>query len=130
MLVLRSAQFDAFRDSSMGDFELRTVADLRSSFPEKLAPNSDEDLRTLIRYGLERSRVYGVINEDDVTRYFEYMVEYGADFDTAPGTWWAAPILTSPQKTGYEKMNELDDLTTFDLRRAPHESSGEKANRL
>lgn len=111
----------------MRDFERRTIADLRSSFPDKLAANSDEDLRALIRYGLERARVYGVVNEDDVTRYFEYMVEYGADFDTAPGTCWAAQILTSPQKSGFEKMNELDDLTTFDLRHASHQSSGEEA---
>ena len=68
----------------------------------------------MIRSGLAKARTYGVVNEADVTRYFEYMVEYGADFDTAAA--WAAQILTSPWITGFEKMNELDNFTTFELR--------------
>jgi hypothetical protein len=129
LFVLRNAQVEAFRASLMSDFERRAMDDLRSSFPDKLAGSSDDDIRTLIRSGLEKARSYEVVNEADITRYFEYMVEYGVDFDIAPTSAWAAPILTSQLMTGHMKMNGLDDLTTFELRLVPRDSPGEKATK-
>jgi hypothetical protein len=114
-VIVRKAQFAIFRESATRDFEDRSMAHLRSRFPQKLTPTSEDDLRAFLRSGMAKAGVYGIVNEGDVARYFEYMVEYGADFDTALGSSWAAPILTS-LKSGFEKMNELDDFTTFELR--------------
>jgi hypothetical protein len=98
----------------MRDFERRSITSLRSSFPDKLGRSSEEDILIMIRSGLAKASVYGVVNETDVTRYFEYIMEYGPEFDSNSA--WAVPILTSQWMTGFEKMNELDNLTTFELR--------------
>jgi len=112
---------NTLRQLAMRDFENRSLVSLLASFPAELASSSYEDIRSLIRSGLAKARSYGIVNEADVTRYFEYMVEYGADFDTVlPTSDWALPILSSPWLTGFEKMNELDDFATFELRTDPH----------
>jgi hypothetical protein len=116
MFTLRGEQMDAFRESMMRRFEKRAAEQLRSRFAAKLADTNDQELEELVRSGVVKARAYGVVGETDVSRYLEYMVEYGRDFDTSPDTAWAQPILTAPTTTGTEKMKRLGDFTTFELR--------------
>lgn len=124
VLLIRHTQIDVLRQSLIRDFERRSLENLRLSFPEKLAGSSDDDLIAMIRAGMVNAGNYGIMNEADLTRYFEYMVEYGVDFDTASG--WAPAILLSSWTTGSEKMNELDNFTTFELDRVSSGHPGEE----
>jgi hypothetical protein len=115
-MVIRETQMDAFRDSMRDDFEKRMAKRLRSRFEVKLAGTTAAALDKLIRLGVEKAKGYGVVGESDVARFLEYMVEYEPDFDRSSGTAWARRILTAPNVTGTQKMDNLDDFTTFALR--------------
>jgi hypothetical protein len=110
---------EAFHESAMHAFEERTIADLRSTFQARFSNVSVDELRSLIRLGLVKAGSYGIDAESDVTRYLEYMVAFGNDFDTDPSSAWAKPILTADRMTGSEKMDAMDNFATFDLRHLP-----------
>ncbi len=116
MFTLRKDHLDAFSASRLRSFEQRMAKRLRSRFSGKLAGTSDRELDNLVRLGMTKSSEYGVVGESDVGRYLEYMAEYSPDFDVSPNTPWARPILTSAKETGSQKMDNLDNFTTFELR--------------
>lgn len=116
-MVIRNSQMDAFRESTMDAFEKRAAARLRSRFPARLAETTEDQLRETIRLGVERAKEYEITAESDVLRYLEYMVEYRPDFDEHDETLWAKRILRDRDLTGTQKMDRLDDFTTFELRR-------------
>ena len=112
MVVIRNEQRSAFRESAIDRYAARVAAELRRQFSAKLTGTTDDQLEQLVRDAIVRGKPHGVVSEADVKRYAEYMVEYGPDFDALP---WARPILADA-KTGSEKMDDLDNYTTFELR--------------
>lgn len=107
---------NSLSDAMMRSFEQRMRVHLRSAFTSTLANTTDDDLVKLIRTGVSDAERYGIVAESDVSRYLEYMVEYGPDFDRGPKTPWAGRILTTPGALGWKKMDDLDAFTTFELR--------------
>lgn len=81
-------------------FEARAIAHLRRCFPEVAGEASDEQMRELIAYGIERSRSYGIDIERDVLRYLDLMCMFGVDFDRDPAYPWAARVLEDPKTAG------------------------------
>jgi|SRR5579859_794763 len=112
-MLIRQEQIDAFSEPMMRGFENRMATRLRSRFPEKLAGVSDDDLRQLIRAGIEKAQSYNVELDADVSRYLEYITEYGPDFDART---WALRVLGDAGLNGSRKMDLLDDVKTFELR--------------
>jgi len=112
-VVIREQQMGALRKSVIDGFAGRVARELRSQFPYKLKTNSHDQVKRLVHEAIRRGKPYGVVSEADIKRYAEYMVEYQPDFDSTP---WARPILAGA-KSGSEKMDELDNYTTFELRR-------------
>ena len=104
---------NALSESMQQRFENRAIARLRARF-SKLEKTPDDALRTRVRGGTERAATYGIESEFDILRYLEYCEEYGPNFDTA--TAWAPPILQA-DGSGTGKMDELDNWTTYRLRR-------------
>jgi hypothetical protein len=116
--VLRNQQMEAFADDMMRRYQKRAAAHLRERFNPELANIDDGQLNGMIEAGMKRAAGYGITAEADVTRFLEYTVEFGPEFDTNPtNAGWAQPILTDANLTGTAKMNRLDDYTTFELRR-------------
>lgn len=104
-MVIRAQQLEALSEYMLGNFVSRMLAYVRSRFAEQTRDASDEDLRRTIQAEMERAESYGITDEADVQRYLEYVISYGADFDSSE---WAGPILRQ-SASGTAKMNELDD---------------------
>ena len=113
MLTVRQGQMDTLAESMMRRYEQRVAERLRAQFPAKLDPVSDEDLREHVRTGATKAKGYGITAESDMTRYLEYTVEYGPEFDATP---WARRVLADEKLSGREKMDRLDGYTTYELR--------------
>jgi hypothetical protein len=111
-MIIRAEQMDALRESATETYASRVAGELRQQFPTTLTGTTDSRLKQLVIEAIRRAKAYGVLSEADVKRYTEYMVEYGPNFDANP---WARPILEDA-KTGSEKMDDLDNYTTFELR--------------
>ncbi len=113
-MKIRAEQMNALGETMQQRFEKRAMARLRDRFGAQLARTTDDDLRARVRAGVERAASYGIEAEFDLLRYLEYCEEYGPNFDTASA--WAPPILQA-ESSGTSKMDELDNWTTFSLRR-------------
>ena len=111
-MVVREQQMGAFRESAIDRYAARVASELRQQFSAKLKGTSDDQLKLLVHDAIRRAKPYGIVSEADVKRFAEYMVEYGPNFEAKQ---WARPIL-SDAKSGSEKMDDLDNYTTFELR--------------
>lgn len=107
-MIIRDAQIEELGKSYEERFEERMLRHLRAMFAKKLADRSDEELRELIRDGIENAADYEITIENDVSRFIEYMVIFGEDFDIDEKTYWAGNILNKSESSGTEKMNEMD----------------------
>ena len=100
-------------------FEDRMVKHLRATFPEQTLPFDDNGLRNLIVGGIKRAEGYGIVFEDDIQRYLEYMMVLSQDFDTNPHTSWAGDILRGGDTDGAQKMTRIDNAYPFFRKREP-----------
>lgn len=105
----------AFQTAQLRRFVDDLVDHLHREFEPVLARHSlsDERLRQIILQGIERAKRYRIENEYDITRFIEYLFEYGAGFESLP---WVVPVLNASHLSGAEKMDELDAISTFTLR--------------
>ena len=100
----------ALEEAMQRAFELRVRSHLRACFPESAAAYSDDQLLSIIHENVARARGYGITLEEDVTRFLEYVVLYGPEFDlTQP---WARDILNDIG-SGTEKIDRMDDYYEF-----------------
>jgi hypothetical protein len=121
MLTIRREQFRAVGEAMQRRFELQSVARLRAAFPGQTREASDEQLLDLIRTGIGRAAGYGITTEADVTRYLEYVILYGRDFDSK--LVWAAKILRTEGIGGGRKMDLIDEYNLFMMRPEPSRGS-------
>ena len=117
MLTITHAQLRAMRDATRAAFMSRTVAHLRRRFPERTAPVTDARLGAFIQAGIERAMRYEIVGEADVRRYVEYMLIYGARFDTDPNLRWAGRILRRKDIGPTRRMDLIDDYDMFRMNR-------------
>ena len=102
----------AFREAAIDRYATRIAGELRQQFTAKLEGTGDDQLIQLVHDAIQNAKSYGIMSGADVKRYAEYMVEYGPDFHANQ---WARPILADSM-TGSEKMDALDNHTTFEMR--------------
>lgn len=115
MLIIRKEQWDVLSKYMVDQFVDRALAYLQRAFPEQTKDIPEQELRSIIRAGIDKAESYGITDEVDVERFLECMVRYGSDFDTDPETSWAGQILHDESLTGTEKMNQIDDYALFVL---------------
>lgn len=107
MIVIRKEQWNAMENSLRLSFENRAMAELRSSYPEKLKDVQDEDLRKDVRTGMNKAEKSGIKDEAFVMKFLEFIVEYGRDFADTEETAWAREILEEAYLTEEEKITKL-----------------------
>jgi hypothetical protein len=112
-MIIRQQQMEMLSHQMQQQFENRMVAHLRMNFPSHHLTANEQSLRTLIRKGIERTKDYDVVFEDDIRRFLEYMVVISPDFDANPATSWAGDILRSKNATGVQKMRRIDNVYVF-----------------
>jgi len=93
MLSLRAAQIDALTEPRLADFAERMRAHVCRCFVATTRTMSDEDIREVIRCGLERAQIHGIDGERGICKYINLMFVFGRDFDRDPRLPWAREIL-------------------------------------
>jgi len=77
-------------------FEARLAARVRELFAEEAAAVGDDAaLGARIRAAIARAARYDVTRERDVALFVDLDIALGADFEDAPATAWARPMLES-----------------------------------
>jgi hypothetical protein len=84
MLVIRREQMDAFREASLRSFEDAMVRHLFAFAPSHSSGIGEDNVRRVVRLGLERASAYGFTNRGPVRFYLELMFQFGSYFDTDP----------------------------------------------
>ena len=115
MIIIRREQMETFENAAMRTFEDRMLVHLRENHPDKIKDMNDEQLRSLIRQGIQQAETHEVVIEWDVCRYLDLVVLHGLDFDESPETTWAGEILRSKELDGTGKMDRIDHYEKFCL---------------
>lgn len=120
MLKFDQDQFQSIGAQAQASFEDRMVVHLRRFFPEHSAALDDEQMRALIRHGIERGARFGLVTERNVCKYIDVMFAMGAQFDDDPTRAWAVAILrdTSARPLPSDRINALYDAVLERLRAA------------
>jgi hypothetical protein len=92
-MLIRPEQMQALSNARTGAFESDVLSHLQRCFPAECAALGEPGVRDTIRYGLERSRGYGLTAAREVCTYVDLMMAFGRDFDRDPKLPWAADIL-------------------------------------
>ncbi len=116
MLTIRREQIEAFRELMLDQFADRMRKYLVTALPEQTRAVPEEMLRARIRSGIEKAESHGLTTEWDICRFLQYVIRFGADFDSDPATGWAAEILETPAATGSAKMDRIDNYFYYVLR--------------
>lgn len=109
MLKIRSEQIETLRKSVRKEFEDDMVIHLQTSFSSEIEGMSEEELRQEIRSGIEKAEKYDIVISTDVSRFIEYSVCYGSDFDVTDKLKWISEILNDNSLDGTEKMDMIDE---------------------
>ncbi len=94
MLVIRKAQMAVLEQAVLRTFENRMLEHLKEFFPKHCEILGEEQVRKVIRLGIERAEQYGLVSERDIHLYVGLMFMLGSYFDQDPQLPWAAKILT------------------------------------
>jgi hypothetical protein len=108
MLVIRSQQMDAFRESSQTAFVERLAARLRRGVADRVSSLSAPELHAFVRRGIARAAELGIRIEWDVCRFVTYRARWGEDFEDRTATAWAGAILQDADLNGTAKMDLID----------------------
>lgn len=109
MLSISPRQMRQFETDARRRYVRAMARHLRSRFAERAAGLPDERLQALVETGMDEARRHGVIYKDDIRRYLEYMVIYGAPLDERPQVPWIGRILRRTGLSGSEKLRLIGE---------------------
>jgi hypothetical protein len=84
MFTIRDEQLQAFKASTLEDFEDRAVLFLREDFPGGAARFRDDELRIRVRESIPRAEIFGLESEYAVMCFVQLLLLLGDDFETNP----------------------------------------------
>lgn len=116
MLIIRNEQMDVLSEYMVEQFVNEALLHLRTSFPDQIEDVPDADLRSMVYTGIKNAGEYNITIEEDVLRYLEFMITYGADFDINRDTLWAGEILNQEDAKGTEKIQLIDKYIESNLK--------------
>jgi len=113
MIVIRKEQMKIFSQYQLDTFFETMEQSLKRKYSVETKNMARADLRELVEVGVVEAEKYGIKDENDVSRFLEYLVIYGRDFGQLPEMRWAYQFLSDPELTGSEKINQLDSYELF-----------------
>jgi hypothetical protein len=107
-MIIRKAQIDELGNVPMLTFEDEMVEHLAEFSPELFNVIKENQLRIVVRFGIEQADVYGFTFRGPIRLYLELMLLFGGHFDTDPQYPWASEILKgeAPQMERAEHLHE------------------------
>jgi hypothetical protein len=97
-----------FDEEVRRQFEAEMLVHLKRFAPPACELLGDDQVRKVIRFGLERARLHGFTNRGPLRFYVELIFLLGGDFDTDPLLPWAGKILDDPAE--HDQMRRADHL--------------------
>ena len=116
MLSISRIQMRQLGAVSRDRFIRRMAIHLRSKFKARAAEIPDDRLRMQIEQGMAEAKGHGVVYEDDIRRYLEFLVIYGSPLDQQPQAPWLADILHDKAFDGQRKLDLIDHAVLQGLR--------------
>jgi hypothetical protein len=108
-MVIREAQMSALSGGVRAAFEDQMIADVRAGFPQKTGKMSEEELRQIIRSGMDRAKQYGIELTFDVNRFIRLMFRFPSYvFEEDPATEWTKSILEDGTLVPDAKLDEVE----------------------
>ncbi|HRF45096.1 MAG TPA: hypothetical protein PLD30_12810 [Candidatus Competibacteraceae bacterium] len=93
MLMIREEQMAVFEQAAVSNFASRVYEHLQTFFPEHCQNLQADQVRAVIRFGLERAEHYQLVSERDVYLYVSLMFLLGSYFDEDPQLPWVTEWL-------------------------------------
>lgn len=109
MLTIQDSQMLELRAQARQRFVDAMCIHLRRKFAARTAGMNDEQLADRVHYGMAEAQRHGVVFKDDIRRYLEYMVIYGAPLDALPALPWLGGILNRSTLSGADKLALIDE---------------------
>jgi hypothetical protein len=107
MLKIRPEQMEAFEAAAVKRFEDRMVEHLRNFSPKHAQVLDEEQLRTVVRYGIEHAESHNLTSERSIRVYTETMLMLGGNFDVDPQYPWAAEILGRAEEDQVARIDAI-----------------------
>ncbi len=107
--VIRDAQMEVLAEPLLEAFSVRMMRHVRRVFPQATSVMTDDEVRGLVRDGIERSRAYGIRRETDVALFIDLLLGIGTDFDDRPECAWIRTILDRREQSGMLRMQLIYD---------------------
>jgi hypothetical protein len=116
MLTIREEQMQALSGLVLEQYERRMVEHLRATFPDRTKNLQDDRIRAAVQSCVKNANDHGIVYEDDIRRFIEYVVIYGTALDARAETRWIGDILRRDDLDGTAKMDLIDSLELQSLR--------------
>ncbi len=111
-MKLTKQQMDQLNKDVEIDFENRLFFHFEKYFPDNIRILKEYYSRELIRFGINKARQFGFVNESDICIFISLMIMLGVDLDVDPQIPWAGKILASDEfKTPTEQIDALHEKT-------------------
>ena len=81
MLVIRDEQIEQLNEIAEDEFIDELTLNVRDLHGELVKDIDDEDLRELVRVGVERAKRHGISFEDTIGTFVGWMFEFAPNFD-------------------------------------------------
>ena len=93
MLIIRDPQMAALKRLPRRQFETKIIGHLSQFYKREYKDLGPEQMRLVVRHGIERAEQYGFRSLREITYYASLMFFLGSDFDRDPQLPWAAALL-------------------------------------
>jgi hypothetical protein len=105
-MIIRKAQMEELQKVPLLAFENEMVAHLAEFSPALYQVIKDDQMRVVVRFGIEKAEEYGLTLRGPIRLFLELMLLFGSHFDTDPQYPWAVKIL----KTDAPEMERAERL--------------------
>jgi hypothetical protein len=115
MLTISAEQMAVLSTAALDQFVERQCERLRERFTARCSKLGDDDLRDLVRRGVDAAELYEIDDEAEVACFLEHFLHWPGEIESRSNGHWATVILDDPDLTGIQKLERMDDHVLFDL---------------
>ncbi len=111
-MIIRQAQVEELGKYTLHAFEDEMVAHLAEFSPPLFKVIKEEQMREVVRFGINRADGHGFTLRGTIRLYLELILLYGSHFDTDPQYPWAGAILADKNSSAeMQRAEKLFDKT-------------------
>lgn len=107
-MLIRQEQFSEFARLSHQDYLERMIGHLRTLYPEFFYRRGTTACRDFIEETIKKARAYSLQDEYAVTRYLDYRVLLGPEFDSTDENAWMVRILKNSDRDESDRVADID----------------------